>query len=86
MKNKKSGKGGKIVLVAVIVVGAIVFRCFDLGQYFSLEYIKAFQESFQSLYQAHWLSVIAAYMAVYIAITALSLPEQQEVLQNERRL
>ncbi|MFO7645780.1 MAG: TVP38/TMEM64 family protein [Desulfosarcina sp.] len=65
---------GKILLVSIIVLGAIAFRYFDLGQYLSLEYIKASQEKFQTLYQAHRLPVIAAYMAIYILVTALSLP------------
>lgn len=64
----------KLGIVVVIVLGIIVFRYFDLGQYLTLEYIKASQEKFQAMYQANRLSVVAAYMGVYVLVTALSLP------------
>lgn len=64
----------KILVVGLIVLGIAAFGYFDLGQYLSLEYIKASQEKSQSLYQAHRLPVIAAYMGIYIVVTALSLP------------
>jgi uncharacterized membrane protein YdjX (TVP38/TMEM64 family) len=61
-------------VVGLIVIGIVAFRYFDLGQYLSLEYIKASQEKFQTLYQSHRVLVIAAYMGIYIVVTALSLP------------
>jgi len=64
----------KIVILVLIVLGIAVFRYFDLGQYLTLGYIKASQEKFQILYQSHRVLVIAAYMGIYIAVTALSLP------------
>jgi uncharacterized membrane protein YdjX (TVP38/TMEM64 family) len=64
----------KIVIACVIVLGIVVFRYFDLGQYLSLEYIKASQEQLQALYLGNRLLVIATYMGIYIAVTALSLP------------
>ena len=73
-ENKKQKSIKKIAIVALIGLGIVAFRYFDLGQYLTLDYIKASQEKFQALYLSHRLSVIAAYMAVYIAVTALSLP------------
>jgi len=45
-----------------------------LGQYLTLEYIKTSQDKFHALYQSHRFGVIAAYMGIYIAVAALSLP------------
>jgi uncharacterized membrane protein YdjX (TVP38/TMEM64 family) len=72
-KNKKWVS--KFVVIGLIVICAFAFRYFDLGQYLSLDYTKASQERFHSLYLVgHRLLVIAAYMGIYIAVTALSLP------------
>ena len=74
MNKQNSKMTGKIFVLGMVILGIIAFLYFDLGQYLSLQYIKASQESFQSLYQSHRFFVIAAYMGLYIAITALSLP------------
>ena len=71
-KNKKIIN--KIVIACVIVLGIVAFRYFNLGQYLSLEYIKASQEKFQALYLGNRLLVVATYMGIYIAVTAMSLP------------
>jgi len=73
-EDKSSKIIQKIVIACIIVLGIIIFRYFDLGQYLSLEYIKASQEKFQSLYLENRVLVIATYMGIYIAVTALSLP------------
>ncbi|MBR9987892.1 MAG: TVP38/TMEM64 family protein [Desulfosarcina sp.] len=64
----------KLVIGGVIVLGIVAFRYFDLGQYLTLDYIKGSQEKFHALYLSHRFLVIAAYMGIYIAVTALSLP------------
>jgi len=64
----------KIVIAGVIVLGIVAFRYFDLGQYLTLEYLKASQGRLQALYLEHRLLVIVGYMSIYIAVTALSLP------------
>ncbi len=64
----------KIVIACIIVLGIVAFRYFDLGQYLTLEYIKSSQATFQALYLEHRLLVIASYVGIYIAVTALSLP------------
>ncbi len=64
----------KVVIGGVVVLGIVAFQYFELGQYLSLEYIKASQKEFQALYHQNRISVLAAYVGIYIAVTALSLP------------
>ena len=64
----------KILLLGGIAVFILLFKIFDLGQYLSLDYIKAQQENFSVLYQARPILVVACYMLIYIVVTALSLP------------
>jgi uncharacterized membrane protein YdjX (TVP38/TMEM64 family) len=64
----------KIIVVAAVVCIVVSFRFFHLGNYFTLSYLKASQERFAALYSGHTVGVIAAYMAVYILVTSVSLP------------
>jgi uncharacterized membrane protein YdjX (TVP38/TMEM64 family) len=64
----------KIAVVGVVVALVVVFFALDLRQYLTLSYIKESQENFQALYAEHRAGVIAAYMAIYILVTSLSLP------------
>ncbi len=73
-RDKNSKIINKIVIACVVVLGIVAFRYFELGQYLSLEYIKASQEKFQALYLENRILVITSYMGIYIAVTALSLP------------
>ena len=62
-------------IVAGAVIGLVVlFFVYDLGQYLSLAYLKSRQEWLVDMYARHTLWTIGAYMLVYIAVTALSLP------------
>lgn len=72
--NTKRNIINKILIALAIVLGIAAFQFFDLGQYLTLDYIKASQEKFQALYEAHRIPVIAGYMAIYISVTSLSLP------------
>lgn len=73
-EEKKRKVIQKIAIVAAIVSGIVVFSYFDLGRFLTLEYLKSSQQRFVALYQVNRLPVIAAYMGIYIAVTALSLP------------
>ena len=64
----------RLLLLAAIAAVAVLFKVLGLGHYLTLEYLKASQDSFSSLYAENRLAVIAGYMAVYIAVTSLSLP------------
>lgn len=69
LKNKK-----RIALFVVIILIAVIFKVLGFDQYLTLSYIKATQESFAALYAQNRIAVIAGYMAIYITVTALSLP------------
>jgi len=64
----------KIVMVLVGALLVVLFFAFDLQQYLTLEYLKESQGRFAALYQQNPVAVIGAYMAIYILVTALSLP------------
>ena len=64
----------RIVIFFVIVLIVVCFFIFDLGKYLSLDYIKASQQSFENLYSQHRFLVFGTYMAIYVIVTALSLP------------
>src|SRR6202142_1756919 len=72
MVDKKIAK--RIILVTLVVGFAILFKVLGLEQYFTLAYVKASQARLAAVYADHRLMVIAAYMAVYILVTSLSLP------------
>jgi len=64
----------RLLIVAAIIFVVILFKLLGLGQYLSLDYLKASQDKFVQLYTNHRFAVIAVYMAIYIVVTALSLP------------
>ena len=64
----------RLLIVAAIVVAVILFKVLGLGHYLTLDYLKSSQDKFSQLYGENRLAVIAAYMAIYITVTALSLP------------
>jgi uncharacterized membrane protein YdjX (TVP38/TMEM64 family) len=70
--DKKSGQ--RVFIIAAVVGAVILFKILGLGQYLTLDYLKASQATFTQLYGENRLAVIGAYMAIYIAVTALSLP------------
>ncbi len=64
----------KLSLLAVLVLAVAAFFAFDLGRFFSLEYIKGAQAGFAELYAQRPALVIGGFFAAYVAVTALSLP------------
>ncbi|MFA7383584.1 MAG: TVP38/TMEM64 family protein [Desulfurivibrionaceae bacterium] len=74
MAGKNTKVINKFVILGIIILSLAIFGYFDLGRYFTLAYLKTSQEKFQALYQSRPLLVIISYMAIYIAVTALSLP------------
>lgn len=64
----------RLLIVAAILILVVLFKILGLGQFLTLDYLKASQERFLELYTNHRLAVIATYMTVYITVTALSLP------------
>lgn len=64
----------KIAIIGVLVCVVAAFFALDLGQYLTLDYLKQSQEKFQALYHENKFSVLGSYIAIYIVVTALSLP------------
>jgi uncharacterized membrane protein YdjX (TVP38/TMEM64 family) len=64
----------KWILIGIIAAGVVAFFALDLSRYFSLAFIKESQATFSALYNDKPLTVTAAFFAVYVLITALSLP------------
>ena len=71
MKRERVKKSILLLGAATLI---FAFVWFDLGHYLSLDYVKASQAKFQAMYAQRPLPVIAVYMAVYVLVTALSLP------------
>ncbi|MBB3059911.1 TVP38/TMEM64 family protein [Microbulbifer rhizosphaerae] len=65
----------KKVLLALLLALAIgAFFLFDLHQMLTLEGLKSGMDDFAALRTAHPLALAAAFFAVYVLVTALSLP------------
>ncbi len=67
MQNKK-------LVIGVLVALIAAFFFFDLGRFFSLEFLKSEQAALNDLYTAKPVMVIAGFFLIYILVTALSLP------------
>ena len=70
MKHKWS----KIILLLTIVLLAYLFFALDLQQYLTLTHLKSQQQAFENYYADNQALTMGGYMALYIAVTALSLP------------
>jgi uncharacterized membrane protein YdjX (TVP38/TMEM64 family) len=64
----------RIIIASAILLLITVFIYLNLGSYFTITYIKESQGNFQEIYLNNRITVIAAYMLIYITVTALSLP------------
>ena len=67
-------KRNQLILLGAIVVLVALFFVFDLGRYLNLGFFQAQRAVVVDFYEDNpWLT-IAAFMAIYIAMAALSLP------------
>jgi len=64
----------KRLLLVLIVAALAAFFVFDLKQYLSLEFFQASRARIDAFYAAHPWQTAAAFFAVYVTVTALSLP------------
>lgn len=64
----------KQLLLLGIGVAIVGFFAFDLGRFFSLEYLKQAQGQLDASYRANPLLFVGAFMAVYVVSVALSFP------------
>lgn len=67
--NKK-----KLLIIVVIAILVLLFFSFDLGRFFTLEALKAHRAQLAVFYAAHRVTMVAAFMSLYVVQTALSLP------------
>jgi hypothetical protein len=58
----------KLLIVAVLIGAAVLFRVYHLEQYFSLEYLKGSRGRFVALYAENRLAVLGGYTVVYILV------------------
>ncbi len=64
----------KLVIVALLVALIVAFFALDLGRFLSLDYIKSRQAEFTALSARSRSLVGGAFFAIYVAVSALSLP------------
>ena len=64
----------KVLLALGLLAAGVAFFVFDLGRFLTLDYLKGAQAGFAALYAAQPLTVVAAFFAAYVAVTAVSLP------------
>jgi len=64
----------RLIIVLVIIIAVIGFFAFDLNHLLTLENIKANQARFQQWQDGDPLTVSLAFFALYVLVTALSLP------------
>lgn len=65
----------KKILIVTLIAGLIaIFFAFDLQQYLTLEFIKARQAEFEQMRDGAPVVVSLAFFALYVVVTALSLP------------
>jgi len=67
--NKK-----KIAIVVFFALLVALFFYFDLGRFFTLASLKAHREQLAAFNAEHRVAMVAAFMALYVLQTALSLP------------
>ncbi len=62
--------------VVLLFVAALIaaFFILDLGQYLTLDFLKAQHQAFLDYYASHQAPTIAIYFLLYVVVTALSLP------------
>jgi pyruvate/2-oxoglutarate dehydrogenase complex dihydrolipoamide dehydrogenase (E3) component/uncharacterized membrane protein YdjX (TVP38/TMEM64 family) len=62
--------------ILVIIIAALIasFFIFDLNQYLTLESLKSNQQSLAEYIDANWLVAFIAYLVIYAAAAALSVP------------
>lgn len=64
----------RLPIILLFVAAVIAWFQFDLGQYLTLQALKARQGDIAALYAANPAVVIGGYFAAYVALTALSFP------------
>ena len=64
----------KLLLLVALILAVAGYYAFDLGQYFNLQTLKTQQAAIDSFRAGQPVLAVAAYFALYVLVTALSLP------------
>lgn len=64
----------KILILAALAALVAAYFIFDVGQYLTLDGIKGVVEDVQGFYDENQLLVLAVFFAIYVGVTAASLP------------
>ncbi len=68
------GSQGRLLLLLLIVLAIASFFVFDLGQYLTLDTLKARRTELAAFVDERPVAAVAAFFLLYVAVTALSLP------------
>ena len=72
---RSGGTWGRWAMVAGVLLAAVLaYRWFDLGQWLTLDQLKASRDALIALHEQRPLATVAAYFVVYVLFTALSVP------------
>ena len=64
----------RLALIVFFLAVIAAWVQFDLGQYLTIETLKAQQSTIDSFYRANPVLVLAAFFAIYVVLTAMSFP------------
>ena len=72
--SKKKNNGARFAIVSLVCLLVALFFLFDLGQYFTLNFIKGQQQAFIEYQDSNPFITMVVFFAIYVVTTALSLP------------
>ncbi|MDX1605509.1 MAG: FAD-dependent oxidoreductase, partial [Candidatus Competibacterales bacterium] len=64
----------KLMLVVLIALVVAAFFALDLDRFLTLDFFKSQRAAIETFYQANTASTVLIYFAIYVVVTALSLP------------
>ena len=64
----------KIIVLLTLLVVVILFFVFDIGQYLTLDYVKAQQQALDQYYAENRVFTLIGFFVLYVVITGASLP------------
>jgi uncharacterized membrane protein YdjX (TVP38/TMEM64 family) len=64
----------KIIVLLLVAAAIAAYFALDLGQYLNLQFLKDRQQAFQEYCNQNPVQAIGAYIALYVLLTALSIP------------
>ncbi|MBN2437127.1 MAG: TVP38/TMEM64 family protein [Deltaproteobacteria bacterium] len=64
----------RLLLIGAIVIAGLIYRALGLDRYLTLASLKDSLEDLSILYAEHRLPVLLTYFALYVTVTAISIP------------